>query len=55
MTKPNTRNNKDEHKGDKPESEPDHSVELDDSRDLEHQENQTNQSRELEETDQENM
>ena len=44
-------NNKDKHKGDKPEPELDHSIELDDSRDLE----QTNQSMELEETDQENM
>ena len=51
MTKPNTRNNKDKHKGDKPEPELDQSIELDDSRDLE----QTNQSMELEETVQEDM
>ena len=51
MTKPNTRNNKDKHKGDKPEPELDQSTELDDSRDLE----QTDQSMKLEETVQEDM
>ena len=51
MTKPNTRNNKDKHKGDKPEPELDQSTKLDDSRDLE----QTDQSMELEETVQEDM